>query len=214
VHKLPVVKCTKEQFIEEIKTQIFDCGSLDALIKEANGDRGLVDFEINRIEVWHEWRFSPEGLGTRQPKWVTTTHTQAYLPNQATSIPNLFLAGAHTRTDADVWSIEGAVESGRRAARAIEPSVRVIPQYKPLWLRAISSIDDACFRAGLPHVMDLLLAVLVVVAAVTLGLLSYHLWSRSRDSVQHPTDATVRIETESVHHMQGITVERSRRTMQ
>ena len=204
VHKLPVIQCTKEQFIEEVKTQIFDCSSLDSLIKEANGGRGLADFEINRIEVWHEWRFSPSGIGTHQPKWVTTTHTQAYLPNQATSIPNLLLAGAHTRTDADVWSIEGAVESGRRAAQAIEPSVRVIPQYKPFWLRAISSIDDACFRVGLPHVIDLLLAVFVVVAAVTLGLLSYHLWSRSRHPVQHPTDATVRIETESVLHQRSL----------
>ena len=91
----------------------------------------------------------------------------------ATSIPNLFLAGAHTRTAADVWSIEAAVESGRRAAQAIHPGVKVIPQYKPLWLRAISSIDDVCFGLGGPHVLDLLLWGLPMAAAVALGLWVY-----------------------------------------
>lgn len=168
-----VVRWTKEQFIEEMKAQIFSCQSLDALIKEANGGRGLADFTIGKIEVWHEWSFSPEGIQPLQPKWVTTTQTQAYLPNQATSVPNLFLAGAHTRTAADVWSIEAAVESGRRAAQAIHPGVKVIPQYKPLWLRVISSIDDVCFGLGSPHVLDLLLWGLLVAAAVALGLWVY-----------------------------------------
>jgi hypothetical protein len=48
----------------------------------------------------------------------------------------------------DVWSIEGAVESGRRAAQAIDPGVKIIPQFKPLCLRVISLIDDACYAAG------------------------------------------------------------------
>jgi len=55
--------------------------------------------------------------------------------------------------------------------------------------------------------MDILLAVFVAVAAVTLGLLSYHLWSPARDPVRYRTDATIRIETESVPHMRNVTVE-------
>jgi hypothetical protein len=174
IHQLPVTNCTKEQFLEEVKAQIFSCKSLNALIKEANGGRGLADFAISKIEVWHEWHFSPAGIRPLQPKWVTTTHTQAYLPDQVTSIPNLLLAGAHTRTTADVWSIEGAVESGRRAAQAIDPAVKVLPQYKPLWLRMISAIDDGCFAVGVPHVLDLLLGGFLLAAAVGLGLWIYH----------------------------------------
>jgi hypothetical protein len=170
VHKRPVVICTKEQFIDEIKAQILACRSLDNMIREANDGRGLAEFPMDRIEVWHEWRFSPEGIQPLQPKWVTTTNTQSHLPDQATSIPNLFLAGAHTRTEADVWSIEAAVESGRRAARAIDPRVKVISQYKPSWLRVIGWIDDVCFSMGAPHVLDLffggsVLAFLFAVAA-------------------------------------------------
>ena len=91
---------------------------------------------IRRVEVWHEWTFSPDGIEHRQPKWANTTRTQRWLPPQRTSLPNLALAGAHTRTEADVWSIEAAVESGRRAAQVFEPGVAVLPQYRPRLVRA------------------------------------------------------------------------------
>ena len=166
---LPVIRCTKEQFLAEVKAQIMSCETLNALIKEANDGRELAEFEITKIEVWHEWTFSPDGIQGHQPKWVTSTHTQPYLPNQVTPVKNLFLAGAHTRTEADVWSIEGAVESGRRAARAIESTVEVISQYKPWWLRFISLFDDVCYRMGAPHVLDLFLW--LILAAATAAIL-------------------------------------------
>ncbi|MEX2015644.1 MAG: FAD-dependent oxidoreductase [Candidatus Hydrogenedentales bacterium] len=155
LYGLPVRYCTREQFVEEVKAQILSCQSLNKLIMEANGDRGLDKFPIKTVEVWREWQFSPEGISGPQPKWVTTTNTQPHLPNQRTGISNLFLAGAHTRTQADVWSIEGAVESGRRAAKAIDPRVRVLPQYTPRLLDIIGAIDDLCYRVGLPHILDL-----------------------------------------------------------
>lgn len=170
---VPVVNCTKEQFIEEVKEQLFRCEGLDALIKEANGGRSLKTFPILRIEVWHEWIFSVDGIKPYQPKWVTTCNTQPFQPTQATPVPNLVLAGAHTKTEADVWSIEGAVESGRRAAQAIEPNVKVFPQYKSRWLRVLSAIDDIFFSAGAPHLAKFLLAALIVSVTllVILGIL-------------------------------------------
>ncbi len=168
IYGLPIVSCTKEQFIEEVKTQLFACEALNAFIKEANGGRGLETFPILRIEVWHEWRFSPDGIQTHQPKWVTTTNTQPFQPTQATPVPNLVLAGAHTQTEADVWSIEGAVESGRRAAQAIEPDVKVISQYNPWWLRWAGAADDVLFSFRGPHVFTVILILMLVV----IGLLS------------------------------------------
>lgn len=168
LHQLPMLRCTKQQFVEEVKAQLYRCESLDALIRQANDGRSLKSFPILRIEVWHEWLFSPEGLSCPQPKWVNTINTQRYLPTQATPIANLVLAGAHTQTQVDVWSIEAAVESGRRAAQVIEPEVQVTPQYKPSWLRAISALDDRCFAIGAPHVLDLSLVVLLL-ALITLA---------------------------------------------
>lgn len=158
IHGLPVIRCTKEQFIEEVLAQIMACQSLDALIREANDGRGLRDFPPLRVEVWHEWTFDQEGIRPVRPKWVTTTNTQPHQPDQATGVPNLFLAGAHTRTEVDVWSIEGAVESGRRAARGIDPRVPVLGQYKHPGLRLLSRLDDMLFKVGAPSILDVLLA--------------------------------------------------------
>jgi hypothetical protein len=169
VHGLPLDRCTKEQFLDEVRAQLAGCDGLDALIREANGGRSWKDFKIVRMEVWHEWKFSPEGIRPRQPKWVNTTHTQPHLPEQRTPVENLLLAGAHTRTDADVWSIEAAVESGRRAARVLEPDVEIVREYVPWYLRAFRAVDDVCYSLGLPHALDLALVGLPIAAGLALA---------------------------------------------
>ncbi|MBM9604154.1 FAD-dependent oxidoreductase [Desulfopila inferna] len=129
----------------------------------------MAEYSRLEIEVWHEWEFSAEGIRPDQPKWVTTTATQHFMPPQTTPLTNLFLAGSHTRTQAHVRSIEGAVESGRRAAKAIDSRVTVIDQHIPGWVRIISKIDDVFYAAKVPHVVDL-----TIVLLFSLGLLG--LW--------------------------------------
>ena len=164
IYNKTVNNCTKGEFIEEIKRQIFRCGALDELIKEANNGKGLKEFSLAKVEVWHEWDFSSEGIGTIHPKWVTTTNTQAYTPAQKTSVLNLFLAGAHTKTQAQVWSIEGAVESGRRAAKAIDDRVTVLDQFRPLWIRGLSKIDDILYSIKAPQMIDSLFLSLILLS--------------------------------------------------
>ena len=178
VHGLPVERCTRQQFIDEVTAQVLRCEALDALVRSANNGRALASFPLLRVKVWHEWTFSPDGIEHRQPKWVNTTRTQRWLPSQRTSLPNLALAGAHTRTEADVWSIEAAVESGRRAAQVFEPGVAVLPQYRPRLLRALGRLDDELFRRGGPHVLP----VLAVTGAVTIVALMALLWGHGRSA--------------------------------
>lgn len=159
---LPVEHCSKEQFIAEVKAQLLRCGSLDMLIREANGGRSLASFPILRFEVWHEWTFSADGIRSPQPKWVNATGNLQWQPTQVTPVANLLLAGAHTKTAADVWSIEAAVESGRRAAQEIEPETTVLPQYRPTWLRLFGVADDFLYRLNAPHILELLRAGVLV----------------------------------------------------
>jgi len=156
IYHKPVKTCSKEEFIAEVKAQIFGCGALDEMIREANGGRSLQEFRLIKVEVWHEWELSSAGIKPLQPKWATTTNTQGYLPGQRTPVSNLFLAGAHTRTQAQVWSIEGAVESGRRAAHAIDNRVEVLNQELPLWILVLADIDDLLFSINAPQVIDYL----------------------------------------------------------
>jgi phytoene dehydrogenase-like protein len=177
LHDLPVERCTKEQFIDEVTAQLLRCSSLDSLIREANRGRSLSSFPIIRVEVWHEWIFSADGISGAEPKWVNSTHTQPFQPTQATPVKNLVLAGAHTRTAADVWSIEAAVESGRRAARLIEHDVLVIEQHKPVWLRRLGRIDDQLYRLHAPQLLDL---VAVTIASGVAAMLARRFLRRSR----------------------------------
>lgn len=151
----PVLSCSKEEFLEEVKEQIFQYESLNAEIRKANQGKTLSDFELKEIEVWPEWSFSPSGIKTPWPKWVNNTENQKYLPKQETSIGNLISAGAHTKTQADVWSIEAAVESGKRAARIIEPQTEVINQTAPAWIHYLRLVDDMCYQRGLPHILTI-----------------------------------------------------------
>jgi len=162
IYHKPVNNCTKEEFIEEVKAQILSCGALNELIKKANNGKGLKEFPIINIEVWHEWKFSSDGIKSLQPKWVNSTHTQAYLPAQKTPVLNLFLAGAHTQTQAQVWSIEGAVESGRRAAKAIDDRVEVLNQYRPRLTTILSGIDDILYSFKAPQVIDFIFLSLIL----------------------------------------------------
>jgi flavin-dependent dehydrogenase len=61
-----------------------------------------------------------------------------------------------------VWSIEGAVESGRRAAKAIDDRVQVLDQYQPLWTKSLSKIDDLLFAIKAPHIIDTILISLIL----------------------------------------------------
>lgn len=99
---------------------------------------------------------------------MNNSKNQLSLPEQKTPLENLALAGAHTKTEVDVWSIEAAVESALRAVKIFEPDVRIIPQYNPKLFRIIGKIDNIFFRCRLPHLFDLILMVGIVYGIVRL----------------------------------------------
>ena len=164
VHGICLEQCTEAQFLDEVLFQLQQSNALDDLVKKANCGKSWKDFSIVKIKVWHEWEFSPEGIKTSQPKWVNSTNTQKYMPEQKTSIPNLVLAGAHTKTTADVWSIEAAVESGKLAVKVFEPQLKVIAQSNFLVFRLLGKIDDFLYYCKLPNVLDVGLILIVTLS--------------------------------------------------
>jgi hypothetical protein len=94
------------------------------------------------------------------------------MPQQKTTISNLVLAGAHTKTTADVWSIEAAVESGKLAVKVFEPQLKVIPQSNFLVFNILGKIDDVLYYFKLPNVLDvgLVLMVILSVSAIAFGI--------------------------------------------
>ena len=156
LYNLPMNKLTRVQFINEIKYQIYRSSSLNTLVKKSNNNRALKSFPIGNIEVWHTWKFKNNELRDEYPKWVNNTRNQSYLPRTKTLIKNLYLAGAHTKTNTDLYSMEAAVESGRRAADCISNMNTVIPQHIPLILRSLQFIDSILYSYKLPNVINVL----------------------------------------------------------
>ena len=69
----------------------------------------------------------------------------------------MFLAGSHNKTTVDVWSMEGAVESGKDISNLI------LEKYKKNKIKVfkhdinfgiISNIDDLLYKLNLPHIID------------------------------------------------------------
>ena len=169
LYGLPITKLTKDQFINEIKYQIYRSKGLDELIIARNNGRSLKSFPIKQIKVWHTWKFPQNPCNRKcvhdknQPKWVNNIRNQKYLPTTKTSIPNLYLAGAHTKTNADLYSIEAAVESGRRVADIMTDTDTIIPQHVPYILRPLRKIDSILYNLGLPNVIDTLIFISILI---------------------------------------------------
>jgi len=176
-----LTRLTKAQFMEEVWRQIAKCADFQTRIKSANHGRHLASFQVIHFEVWHSWLFPKEGtegsnpsttLTAEQPKWVNSCHTQPFMPNASTSFHNLFLAGAHTRTSADLWSMEGAAESGRRSAfLAMGYSLKqaksmIWQQHVPLWMGGLRMMDNTCWRIGMPNIVDVLMGVICTVVVL------------------------------------------------
>jgi hypothetical protein len=178
-----VAECTKEDFVKGIFNQIFRSEGLEELIVNANKGRGLKTFPIVQTEVWNSWSFPKDynnhsEVTAPQPKWSNTTNTQSHHPSAYTSLKNLILAGSHTKVSADLWSMEGAAESGRRAVVALnlkpkiilENSVKpeVIEHEAPIFFRVCSKIDNFLYAIKLPNLIDVIL-IIFFVAVIACG---------------------------------------------
>lgn len=164
VHGLPMDRCSKAQFIDEIYDQIFRCEQLKSIVRKYNYGKNFKDFTILDIPVWYEWEFNESGelVHNDNPKWVTTTKT-VNRPTQKTSFNNLFLSGAHTKTSVELWSMEGAVESGKRTVRAMGyHQIHLHTHNRPCWTEPFSVVDKYLYKAYLPNIVIIILFVIII----------------------------------------------------
>jgi len=108
----------KEQLKKEIIYQIIRSKNFQKLIYD-NNKFYITEDDIDFIEIWHEWEFINGKQETNDKKWVNNIYNEQYRPSQITSFDNLYLSGAHTKTTINIWSMEGAIESGKITANLI-----------------------------------------------------------------------------------------------
>ncbi|MGW5312747.1 hydroxysqualene dehydroxylase [Nocardia thailandica] len=95
------------------------------------------------------------------PLLVNTVGSYDDRPEASCAVPNLYFGGDHVRSHIDLATMEGANESGRRAANAVmdsagDPGGRadVLPLVSPPAFELAKRLDQDRYRAGLPHLLD------------------------------------------------------------
>lgn len=160
----PAIDLTKAQLKEEIKAQMFDSAELEILL-----GCGLRD-KVEKIVIWKDWK-RINGKLESHPKWVTTTETFGLRPKQRTDISNLYMAGSHTYTTTKIWSMEGAVESGKLASIAllddcnIENNIEYYPHTTdniPL-VNKLKKIDNCLYNANLPNIIYFIYFIILII---------------------------------------------------
>ena len=52
-------------------------------------------------------------------KWVNNSYNEKYRLENKTELKNMYICGSHCVTSINIWSMEGAVESGKRCSNII-----------------------------------------------------------------------------------------------
>ena len=165
---LPAERCSKEQFIKEVHYQLGRSTQLQEIVAKSNSGRKMTEFPVFKTEVWYEWEFGKSGemIKNQSKKWVTMPNTHQYRPSQKTDFNNLFLAGSHTNTSVVIWSMEGAVESGKRAVKAMGEPVELYTHQKPSWLKPFGVTDNILYSIGFPNIIITTLLVIILIIVI------------------------------------------------
>jgi uncharacterized protein with NAD-binding domain and iron-sulfur cluster len=150
----PAKECSPDEVAQEVLAQIRYHHTAGDVLPE-----GIV----------HSWFLDPgvqydattRRNANQTPLLVNTAGSWNDRPGVRSKIPNLFLAGDYVQTDIDLATMEGANESGRRAANAIlassGSSATPAATYQ-LWrnpvLAPLQDADAVLYKLGLPNALD------------------------------------------------------------
>jgi uncharacterized protein with NAD-binding domain and iron-sulfur cluster len=153
-----------EKLKEEILYQILRSNSFKKIIYDNNGFY-IHQKDIEYIEIWYEWTFNGTQEQTNK-KWVNTVYNERFRPFQNTEYDNLFLSGAHTKTTTNIWSMEGAIESGKITANLIldkynKPNVAHYKHDDPVFFKLIQNIDNLLYQLYLPNIIYVILLLIL-----------------------------------------------------
>ncbi len=188
----PAIELNRDELLQEIQYQIFRSDELKTYIEQHNNFI-YEDLKVIKSEIWYEWIFSNGDPQTTNPKWVNTLNTYKYRPETITNIPNLLLGGAHCNTTIDIWSMEGAVESGKAAAEKIIgglvvqqigdlPQSNIVQKHEsPRYLAPFQVMDDLLYFVRLPQLVDVLLILLIIILVIIVAKVSLYIYANIYD---------------------------------
>jgi uncharacterized protein with NAD-binding domain and iron-sulfur cluster len=149
---------TINQFLDEVLFEINECKELNDYVLKYN-NKDFNKFNIIDKEVWYEWEFKDNRLRSRNKKWVNTLSNNSR-PLYKTKYSNVYIAGSHCDTGLSIWSMESAVESGKRCSINIindmkldKSKIKLYTHSRPY--KSLYKLDDMLYNLNLPNILDL-----------------------------------------------------------
>jgi len=160
---------SKDQLMQEIIYQVFRSKSFQKLLFDSNGFE-LKSSDIIYTEIWYEWYTDKQThqLEQTNKKWITNIYNQSSRPDVKTEFSNLYLGGSHINTTIEIWSMEGAVESGKMISNSIlskynKPLTYIHKHTDPEWTNLPKSIDNLLYKLYLPNLIDCIIIIIIII---------------------------------------------------
>jgi len=158
---------TEDELKAEITSQILRSNSFQKLVYDSN-DFHITEDDIDFIEIWYEWKYIDGKQEQNNKKWVNNIYNEQYRMSQDTEYDNLFLAGAHTKTTINLWTMEGAIESGKITTNLIldKYSKQKVEHYQhidPLVIIILQQIDNGLYMLNLPPLLYVMIFIAILI---------------------------------------------------
>jgi uncharacterized protein with NAD-binding domain and iron-sulfur cluster len=150
----PAKQCAPEEVAQEVLAQIRYHHTAGDVLPDGIVHSWFLDPGV-------QWQASTGRNTNDTPLLVNTAGSWQHRPGVRTKLPNLFLAGDYVQTDVDLATMEGANESGRRAANAILASAgsnaapaATFTLWKNPAMAPLQAADATLYSLGLPNALD------------------------------------------------------------
>ena len=155
-----------DELKEEIIHQFFECKSLLKII-EKNNNIQITKNNIIFIDIFDDFYETETGLKSKNKKWVNNFYNEEFRPSNITKFNNLYIAGSHTKTSINLWSMESAVESGKMVSNILLKKYNKQPAYiynhsSPLYIKPFQKIDNLLYKLNLPQLIDTLIILIFI----------------------------------------------------
>lgn len=168
LYKKSALNLSIEELKEEIKYQLIKSKPFKEYIKKLNDNYILDEKDMLYIEIFNDWYENKNRLETKNKKWVNNIYNEEYRPKVEENplMTNMYIGGSHTNTSINIWSMEGAIESGKYVSNQILSKYNKEQTYyykhsSNILIELIKRMDDILYLLKLPNIIDLLLLYLL-----------------------------------------------------
>lgn len=105
--------------LEELKKEIVEQFFLSNDFKKYTDINKITKKNIIFKEIFADWYEDGNYLKSKNRKWVNNSYNEKYRLENKTELKNMYICGSHCVTSINIWSMEGAVESGKRCSNII-----------------------------------------------------------------------------------------------